>query len=140
MIAEDMIVSWDGKLAKDVANGDVLGVLSDTEQNIISAPALVLGAPVFHMCQKVTTPSGCMAIVSNNALLLVDDPQRQGAVINCQAIGLYRIAVLYDGVLMYEPAIAEPYLQVPVCQLLVPGGYVAAGYSLNRRIFISQPR
>jgi hypothetical protein len=141
MIAENMIVSWDGRLAKDITNGDLIDALLETDPEITQEPALVLGAPVFHMCQRVTTPSGCEAICSNNALVIVDDPHRPGrAVVNCQSIGLYRVAVIIDGLLQYEPAIAVPYLQVPVCQLLVPGGAISAGASPNRRILFTIPR
>lgn len=141
MIAEDMIVTWDGKAARDVSLGDSIDALLDGKDEIESVPALVLGAPVFHMCQKVVTPSGCVAICSNNALVLVDDPNRgRQAMVNCQSIGLYRIAVLIDGLLQYEPAIAQPYLQTPVCQILVAGGSLIAGQSPNRRILFNIPR
>lgn len=141
MITEEMIVSWDGKLARDIVNGDSIDVVLDDQNDVDLAPVLVLGAPVFHMCQKITTPSGCVAICSNNALVLVDDPNRgRRANVNCQSIGLYRIAVLVDGLLQFEPAIAKPHLQVPVCQLVVPGGAIAAGQSPNRRIIFTIPR
>lgn len=141
MITEDMIVSWDGRLAKDIVSGDQIDAILEDQSGVDLAPALVLGAPMFHMCQKITTPSGCVAICSNNALVLVDDPSRgRRANVNCQSIGLYRIAVLVDGVLQFEPAVAVPYLQVPVCQLLVPGGAIAAGQSINRRILFTIPR
>jgi hypothetical protein len=141
MIAEDMIVTWDGRKAKDIVHGDYIDALPEGGTEIDSVSALVLGAPVFHMTQKIVTPSGCLAICSNNALLLVDDPSRGGrGLINCQSIGLYRVAVLYDGAIIYEPAVATPHLQIPVSQLLVPRGAIAAGSTPNRRIFFTIPR
>lgn len=140
MVAEDMIVTWDGKMAKDLSMGDLIDALLDNG-TLEPATVLVSGAPVFHMCQKVSTPSGAEAICSNNALVLVDDPSRAGrGVINCQSIGIHRIAVMIDGLLTYEPAVAAPFQIVPVCQILVPGGYIAAGRDPNRRILFTMPR
>lgn len=140
MVSEDMIVTRDGKLAKDITTGDEIDTLLENGSTEL-APVYVLGAPVFHMAQKITTPSGCEVICSNNALVLVDDPSRAGkGVVNCQRIGVHRIAVLVDGLITYEPAVATPFQIVPVCQLLVPGGYLAAGRDANRRILLTLPR
>lgn len=141
MITEDMVVTWSGKLAKDIVMGDYLDAMPLGASELENIPAIVLGAPVFHMCQKITTLSGCEAYCSNNALVVVDDPARGGrAVVNCQSIGLYRIAVLVDGFVQYEPAIVQPHTQVPICQLLASDAAIAAGLTPNRRIFFTLPR
>lgn len=140
MVSEDMIVTRDGKLAKDLTTGDEIDALLENGTTEL-APVYVLGAPVFHMCQKITTPSGCEVICSNNALVLIDDPSRHGkGVVNCQNIGSNRIAILRDGVITYEPAVATPFQIVPVCQLLMPGGYIAAGRDPSCRVLLSTPR
>lgn len=136
-----MVVTASGTVAGDLANGDIVDSVAEDTFDLESAPAMVLGLPVNHGCQEVETASGAKCVMSNNALVYIYDPSRgHRAVVNCQRIGPNRIAVLIDGLLYYEPAVARPWGQADVVQTLVPGGALIAGREANKRILITTVR
>jgi hypothetical protein len=140
MVGTEMFVAAALK-AGDAVTGDVVDSVREGTFAVETTQIMVLGAPVLHMCQEVETQSGAKCVVSNNALVYIDDPSRGwlGAR-NVQSIGIFRIAVLIDGVLFYEPAVSRPFARVDVAQLYIPSGAVIAGREANKRVLFSLPR
>ncbi|HEY5086259.1 MAG TPA: hypothetical protein VII66_02780 [Gemmatimonadaceae bacterium] len=135
-----MIVTSAGAKAGDVADGDLIDAVLDPIQgeppsHYTAARASVFGAPVTHACQRITSRlSGATCVVSNNGLVVVDDPQRGLALSNVQAVGSSRVAVVIDGVLMFEPCFVKPAGEpCQVAQLLIPGACMVAGEAVPSR-------
>lgn len=139
MIAVDMYVG-PSLLAGDVVNGQPIDSVREGASELESAAATVLGSSVDHMCQEVETVSGAKCVVSNNALVVVEHPSQLFATRNVQRIANARVAVLIDGVLSFEPALARPLFVAPVAQLMVPDGTVVAGRDASKRILFTLPR
>lgn len=149
MISTDMIVTRAGLRAGDVTDGAMIDAVLDPVQgqppsNYVPAPATVFGPPVRHACQRITSRlSGATCVVSNNGLVVIDDPQRGLALANVQAIGSSRVAVVIDGVVMFEPCFVKPVGEpCDVAQLLIPGACIVAGESVpsNARFLITGGR
>lgn len=140
VIVADMYVT-DSKKAGDVMNGEMIDSIREGVAGLEQAAAQLLGDQVLHVCQEVTTASGAVAVVSNNALVYVDDPSRSGlGVVNVQRIGSRRIAVLVDGMFYYEPAVARPAGERSIVPLVIPDGAIIAGRESRARILFTLPR
>jgi hypothetical protein len=142
MVSKEMIVPTLGadRIAGELQGGELMRVIEDfLTGELLERAAQIFGPTVKHACQRVITVSGITAVVSNNALLAIDDPQRncepgQVAKVNCQMVGLHRVAVLRDGLLSWEPARAQaiPASQ-DVVQLLPEGqGLFAASEDASK--------
>lgn len=139
MISVDMVVAG-GTLVKDIKSGDMVKGYQPGA-GFIDLEALILDNQVSHACQLVETIYGAKCVISNNGLIIVNEPGIEGITTrNVQVIGPRSIAVIRQGVLVFEPAKSTPVGLAMVAQLLLSGGIVCAGQAPDALIPVTFPR